>query len=114
MVAPVVLDRDDFPLSTYPMYSRARLREQSLVTAVGVDAAGDRSRLSLEVIGASDDPLIVAAELRSAIADGRADERCAAIAAPSRPAPPRPAPPRRAPPRRAKGERRRRPSPWRS
>ena len=81
MVAPVVLDRDDFPLSTYPMYSRARLREQSLVTAVGVDAAGDRSRLSLQVIGASDDPLIVAAELRSAIADHRADEQCAAIAA---------------------------------
>ena len=81
MVAPVVLDRDDFPLSTYPMYSRARLREQSLVTAVGVDAAGDRSRLSLQVIGASDDPLIVAAELRSAIADDRADEQCAAIAA---------------------------------
>lgn len=81
MMAPVVLDRDDFPLSTYPMYSGARLREQSLVTAVGVDDAGDRSRLSLGLIGASDDPLIVAAELRSAIADGRADEQCEAIAA---------------------------------
>jgi len=80
MLVPVVLDRDDFPLSTYPMYSTARTREQSLVTAVGVDAAGARSRLSLGIIGASDDPLIVAAGLRSAIADGRTQEQCTGIA----------------------------------
>ena len=32
------------------------------------------------MIGASDDPLIVAGELRTAIAQGRADDRCRAIA----------------------------------
>jgi hypothetical protein len=34
----------------------------------------------LEVIGASDDPLIVAGELRSAIRNDAADERCVEIA----------------------------------
>jgi hypothetical protein len=81
MVAPVVLDRDSFPLSTYPMYSRARPSEVAIVTAVGIDADGGEHRLSLGVIGASDDPLVVAGELRAAIADGRAPQRCADIAA---------------------------------
>ena len=80
MVAPVVVDRDSFPLSTYPMYSRDRPRDVALVTAVGIDADGGRQRLSLAAIGDSDDPLIVAGELRAAIADGRADARCDDIA----------------------------------
>jgi hypothetical protein len=80
MFLPVALDRDSFPLSTYPMYSRARPSEVSFVTAVGVGATGDVQRLSLALIGDSDDPLIVAGELRTAVADGRAGQRCAAIA----------------------------------
>ncbi len=36
--------------------------------------------LTLSVIGDSDDPLIVAGELRDAIGDGRAEQRCEEIA----------------------------------
>jgi len=80
MVAPVALDRDSFPLSTYPMYATARPPEVSLPTAVGVDDTGTAHRLSLGLIGASDDPLIVAGDLREAIARGDADDRCDDIA----------------------------------
>lgn len=80
LVAPVVLDRDGFPLSTYPMYSRARGDAVTFATAQAVDASGTVATLSLAVIGDSDDPLIVAGELRDAIRDGRAPQRCAEIA----------------------------------
>lgn len=80
MLLPVVLDRDSFPLSTYPMYSRARTAEVTIPSAIGIDGSGGEHRLTLHVIGASDDPLIVAGELRTAIAQGRADDRCRAIA----------------------------------
>jgi hypothetical protein len=80
LVAPVALDADGFPLSTYPMYSRARGAQVTLATAQAVDADGTTSTLSLAVIGESDDPLVVAGELRTAIGDGRAGERCAGIA----------------------------------
>jgi hypothetical protein len=80
LLAPVALDRDGYPLSTYPMYARARPESVVLATAQGVDDDGDRVQLSAGEIGASDDPLIVAGELREAIARGRADERCAEIA----------------------------------
>jgi hypothetical protein len=80
LVAPVVLDRDGFPLSTYPMYSRARGDAVTLATAQVVDADGEASALTLAVIGDSDDPLIVAGELRDAIRDDRADQRCEEIA----------------------------------
>jgi hypothetical protein len=80
LVAPVVVDRDGFPLSTYPMYSRARGDAVTFATAQAVDAAGATSTLTLAVIGDSDDPLIVAGELRDAIRDGRAAEQCQDIA----------------------------------
>ena len=80
LVGPVILDRDSFPLSTYPMYSRARGDDVTFATAQAVDAEGSASALSLGVIGDSDDPLIVAGELRSALRDNRADARCIEIA----------------------------------
>jgi hypothetical protein len=80
MLAPVVFDRDSFPLSTYPMYSSARPAVVAIPTAVGIDSSGAEHRLSLRLIGASDDPLIVAGELRTAMADDRADSRCREIA----------------------------------
>jgi hypothetical protein len=81
LVAPVILDRDDFPLSTYPMYSRSRGDAVTFATAQAVDEAGSPTTLTLAVIGDSDDPLIVAGELRDAIRDGRALQRCEEIAA---------------------------------
>ncbi|MET0909935.1 MAG: hypothetical protein ABWZ99_10720 [Ilumatobacteraceae bacterium] len=80
LLLPVAIDRDSFPLSTYPMYSRARTSDVTIPTAVGIDDRGGEHRLTLQVIGASDDPLIVAGELRAAIAQERADDRCRAIA----------------------------------
>ncbi len=80
LVAPVLLDADGFPLSTYPMYSQARGDEVTLATARAVDGRGEHSTLSLGVIGDSDDPLIVAGELRTAISDGNAARRCEEIA----------------------------------
>jgi hypothetical protein len=80
IVAPVVLDRDDFPLSTYPMYSRARGDEVTFATAHAVSASGSTETLTLAVIGDSDDPLVVAGELRSAIRAGDAEDRCVEIA----------------------------------
>ncbi len=77
---PVVIDRDSFPLSTYPMYSRARTAEVTIPSAIAIDDDGGEHRLGLQVIGASDDPLIVAGELRAAIARDRAADRCRSIA----------------------------------
>jgi hypothetical protein len=76
----VVLDRDGFPLSTYPMYSRSRGDAVTFATAQAVDSSGMVTALTLAVIGDSDDPLIVAGELRDAIRDGRAQQRCLEIA----------------------------------
>lgn len=80
LVAPVVLDRDSFPLSTYPMYSRTRGDAVTFATAQAVGADGTPSSLTLSVVGSSDDPLVVAGELRRAIRDGRAEDRCVEIA----------------------------------
>ncbi len=80
LLVPVAVDHDSFPLSTYPMYASARPPRVELPTAVGVDAGGGTHRLSLALIGASDDPLIVAGELREAIGRGHAEQRCEEIA----------------------------------
>jgi hypothetical protein len=81
LVAPALIDADDFPLSTYPMYSSTRSSEVSFVTARGVKANGAVVSLGLATIGATDDPLIAAGELRAAIRAGLADDRCEEIAA---------------------------------
>lgn len=77
---PVAVDRDGFPFSNYPMYSSSRGEEVTFATANGLTADGSRLRLSLDLIGNSDDPLIVAGELRAALRDGRAGDRCREIA----------------------------------
>lgn len=80
VASPALRQRDSYPLSTYPVYADARPAVADLPTAVGVTAGGDRVRLSPTVIGASDDPLIVADRVGDAIAAGRADALCLAIA----------------------------------
>lgn len=79
LFAPVALDRDSLPLSTYPMYSSARSTTSTLVTAQLV-VGDERRSLSMGVIGNSDDPLIVTGELRAAIRNGEAPRRCREIA----------------------------------
>jgi|GEM_PF-956885 len=79
LVSPVFVGEDDFPLSTYPMYARTRPADVAFVTAQGVAVDGTTRPLGLDVIGASDDPLIVAGELRAAVSAGRAVQRCELI-----------------------------------
>lgn len=81
LLLPVALDRDDFPLATYPMYARQRAEVVSITTAIGLRADGSDTTLGLDVIGETDDPLIAVGELRAAIRAGDAERRCAEIAA---------------------------------
>ena len=80
LVYPVLFDRESHPLSTYPMYSRARIGESTIATAVGISADGEQLRLTPTLIGDSNDPLVVVGQLRADIREGRADERCERIA----------------------------------
>lgn len=80
LIAPVLFDVDDYPLSTYPMYSSARPADVDFVTAYGIDISGDTVRLGLDTIGGTDDPLIAAGELRAAIRSGNVAGRCVEIA----------------------------------
>jgi hypothetical protein len=78
---PVVRGHDSFPLSTYPMYAETRGEAVSISTAVGVDGAGGRRRLSLRTIAETDDPLIAESAVDDAIRRGEAHALCAEIAA---------------------------------
>ncbi len=80
LLIPVIVDSDDFPLSTYPMYATARSNDVAFATAWGRGVNGERLELGLGVIGSSDDPLIVAGELRASIRAGAAEDRCQEIA----------------------------------
>lgn len=82
LIAPALLDHDDFPLATYPMYARSRGDVVAVATAEGATATGEVVRLSLGAIGDSDDPLIVEALVRDAIHRGPAatDALCHDIA----------------------------------
>ena len=82
LVLPAVLDNDSFPLATYPMYARARADVVAVSTANGLTSTGDTIRLSPEIIGDSDDPLIVAALVRDAVSGGseQAEMLCQQIA----------------------------------
>jgi hypothetical protein len=81
LVSPALRDHDSFPLSRYPIYATARPREATFVTARGERADGSASRLSIDVIARTDDPLIAASRVAGAVAAGRADELCMEIAA---------------------------------
>jgi hypothetical protein len=83
LLLPVIRDRDSFPLSTYPMYAFERPDVVAFPTAVGIDSEGVRHRLDLDLIGESDDPLIVASLVRQAVraGGGAATILCTEIAA---------------------------------
>jgi hypothetical protein len=81
VLSPAVRDHDSFPLSTYPMYAETRGRTVTVSTAVRRDGLGRVHRLSLGAIAGTDDPLLAESAVANAIANGRADEMCAEIAA---------------------------------
>jgi hypothetical protein len=81
VVAPAVIGRDSFPLSDYPMFADERGRESAIATAVGVDPGGRRQRLSPELIGGTDEPILASATAeRAAASESGASALCAAIA----------------------------------
>ena len=79
-VVPVVLDRDSYPISTYPMFSYRRTTTETVDTAILVDE-GQVRRLSPSTIAATDEVILAAATVSNAIAGGTADVLCAEIAA---------------------------------
>jgi hypothetical protein len=79
-VVPLALDRDSFPLSTFPMFSADIESTQSIATAVGVAADGSTVRLEPEVIAATTIVNQAVTVVGDAIASGRADRLCADIA----------------------------------
>src|SRR6476646_36389 len=79
-VVPFALDRDSFPLSTFPMFAADIARTQSVDTAVAVDAAGGVIRLTPAEIGGTTVVNQAASVVTTAIVGGRADDLCAAIA----------------------------------
>jgi hypothetical protein len=76
------VERDDFPLSTYPMFSRDRGRVAAVANAVAVDAQGKRHLLAPALI-ASQESMQAVATLWQAIRGGpRSSARlCETIAA---------------------------------
>jgi hypothetical protein len=78
-VVPVALNRDSFPLSTFPMFASKRTSSETVDTAVAV--ADQRVwRLDPQRIGGTDEVIQAAATVSDAIAAGHADRLCAEIA----------------------------------
>ena len=80
VISPALRDRDSFPLSTYPIYASTRSRTATFATAFGETKGGTERRLTMEVIAATDDPLIAESRVADAIAAGHAEDLCAEIA----------------------------------
>ena len=77
---PFVLDRDSFPLSTFPMFAADIDRTQSIDTAVAMAPDGTTIRLTPAEIGGTTVVNQAASVVTTAIVGGRADELCATIA----------------------------------
>ena len=71
VVAPAVLPdpEDDFPISTYPMFTIERGEVVDLDTAVLVDHDG-RHRLSPQVVGGTSEPVSASVAVTRAIQEG--------------------------------------------
>jgi hypothetical protein len=78
---PVLLERDSYPLSDYPMFSTRRTAESSFNTAVAVGEGDAVERLSPELIAATDEVIQAGATVSDAIARGQTGALCTDIAA---------------------------------
>jgi len=76
---PAVLDRDSFPLSTFPMFSSRRSTVEPVDTAVAV-AGAEQWWLSPELIADTDEPIQATGAVSDAIDQGTTAELCADIA----------------------------------
>lgn len=76
---PLALDRDSYPLSTYPMFSSRRSTKEAVDTAVLV-AGNSVRRLTPDQIAGTDEVIIAAQTVSKAIRRGDADALCLEIA----------------------------------
>lgn len=72
--------RDGFPLSYYPMFTAKRRRHGSVTYLLGTDANGERRLLHYSYLGGGGLNQ-VRRQLRRIVAEGRADEAAAIVAA---------------------------------
>ncbi len=79
-IVPLLLDRDSFPLSTYPMFSTRRSTAETVDTAVAVDGSGRIERLGPERIAGTDEIILATATVGGAIATGTTAQLCEEIA----------------------------------
>jgi hypothetical protein len=81
VLAPAWIERDSYPLSTYPMFSYRRERVEVVDTAVGYDITGARVRLTPTLIAGGREVIHAAVTVSTAISRGDTDALCAEIAA---------------------------------
>src|SRR5690349_16788454 len=81
VLAPAWIERDSYPLSTYPMFSYRRERVEIVDTAVGYDVTGARVRLTPTLIAGGSEVIHAAVTVSTAIVRGDTDVLCAEIAA---------------------------------
>jgi hypothetical protein len=79
VLAPVVSDRDGFPLSNYPMFAYGRPRIVHIDTAVGIDETGRRVRLSPAEIAGGVEVIRAGATVSKSIARGDVGDLCREI-----------------------------------
>jgi hypothetical protein len=86
ILAPLALPRgwDDFPISSYPMFSRNVGRIVTLGHALFVDESGERTPVPPAIVG-TPEPMVAKNLVENAIARGQAAELCAQIASRANP-----------------------------
>lgn len=75
-----VRPRDDFPLSTYPMFTASRGRVASFDVVVGRDGNDRLVRLDPRLIADTDEVMVAAETVTGAIVEGRASRLCEDVA----------------------------------
>ena len=80
VLAPALMNRASFPLSTYPIYAHSRERHADIVVVRGVLPDGSMQTVGLEPIAGTDDPLIAQSTIDRAVRDQTVDDLCSAIA----------------------------------
>jgi hypothetical protein len=78
---PLALDRDSFPLSTYPMFSSRRSSTESVDTAILIDASGRTTRIHPRDIAGTDEVILAAVTVSDALRDDTTELLCGDIVA---------------------------------
>ena len=84
VLLPAWIERDSYPLSTYPMFSYRRDRVAVVDTAVGYETTGRRVRLTPTIIAGGSEVIHAAVTVSTAMAQGDTDALCREMAARAR------------------------------